>query len=108
MIEWKNPAVEIPDEGRCVASLNYHNKSNWPLSAEIIFGIVEYGHGDNCFSVQTNDCSGCGSSYHAYGDSFFDECHAWAYFRDFNKPDWLAHDPHFDMFKADIDKEKFK
>lgn len=102
MITWKDPNNEQPDVDRCVAAINYHNKRNWPLSAEIVFGIVEK-QGDG-FHVQSADCTGMG----CYGLTFntdwtANEIHAWAYATDFAKPDFLEHDPHFDMFKLKCD-----
>ena len=109
MIDWKNPEKEFPDEGRCIAVITYHNKNNWPLSAEILFGIVEYWinrDGVKGFDCQTWDCTGYGCSYTTYPEQQGELIHAWAYCQEINKPSWMTHDPHFDMHKSAKDIEK--
>ena len=105
MIDWINPDDAFPYEDRCVAALSYHRKNNWPLSAEIIFGIV-LTTADG-FQVQTWDCTGEGNyGWYYCPKSSENDIQAWCYASEFTKPDFLQHDPHFDMLKHTKDKTR--
>lgn len=101
MITWKDPRNELPEDGCYVAALQYHNKNCWPLSAEIMFGQVESyinEDGKRIARVNTNDFTGGGSycwDFPVFGTASSDEISAWAYAKDFTKPDFLHHDPHW-------------
>lgn len=106
-INWVNPSISFPECGRCVGVITYHTKSNWPLSAQIMFGIVEHVHGKTGFIVQSYDCTGDGCYYESYIDgSFENTIFAWAYSTDFAKPEFMKHDTHFDMLKLNVDRDK--
>lgn len=101
MIEWKNPNKELPPDKAFVACLKYHWKNCWPLSVEIIFGEVESylnEDGVRIVRVNTNDFTGGGSYcwYFHPGETFgSDIIDAWAYSKDFKRPDFLNHEKHW-------------
>lgn len=94
-ITWRNPLVELPEDGELVGVIIYHWKNRWPLSAEIGFGEVESyvdGGGDRRARVNTCDWTGGGSSYWNFSEFInSDVISGWCYANEFKKPDFLRH-----------------
>lgn len=101
MINWKESCKELPPNGSYVAALKYHWKSCWPLSAEIIFGEVESyfdKEGKRVARVNTCDFTGAGGSFWDFpydGMGSCDHIMAWAYAKDFKRPDFIEHNSHW-------------
>ncbi len=99
-IEWKDPKDKIPPDGTYVSILSYHWKKCWPLSAEIIFGVVESyidENGERIARVNTDDFTGKGS--YCWDFDFYNGLEnfisAWTYASDFKRPSFLEHDKHW-------------
>lgn len=100
MINWKDPKVELPEDGQHVAAMQYHWKKCWPLSAGIIFGECESyidEDGIRIASVNTCDFTGQGSSFWNFPNKYYvaDYIVAWAYASDFKRPEFIVHDTHW-------------
>ncbi len=102
MINWKDPTKDLPKDGEYVAAIKYHWKECWPLSAQIMFGEVQsYINEDSKRVARINNCdfTGAGSYcwyfpiYDCGNDS--DTICAWAYAKDFKKPEFINHDAHW-------------
>lgn len=103
-IDWKNPRNELPEDGAYVAALQYHWKECWPLSAEIIFGEVEsYIDEDGIRRARVNTCdfTGGGNMHWDFSSEYLnsDLIAAWAYAKDFKKPDFINHNNHWGKMK---------
>lgn len=100
-IEWKDPNLELPQDGECVAALRYHWKQCWPLSVEIMFGEVEsYQHVDGYRVARVNTCDFTGGGNYHWNfpvNKYFDSDHiaAWAYSKEFKRPEFLIHNTHW-------------
>lgn len=105
-MEWINPIEKLPEDRAHVAALMYHWKECWPLSAEIMFGEVESyvnDDGERIARVNTYDFTGAGGSYWSfpcyglYGGS--DVIRAWCYAKEFKRPAFIEHNPHWGQEK---------
>lgn len=92
-INWKDPKIELPNDGEIIAVMIYHWKENWPQSAEIYFGEVEshyYEEGERNCRVVNCDYIGNGSeAWYFCQYRMGDMIHAWAPASDFKKPQFV-------------------
>lgn len=98
-MKWFNPEEILPEDRENIAVLVYHNKHCWPMSAEIYFGEVEsYTDEDGVRHVRAlnNDfIGGGGVPWYLTSCDCYTMAVAWAYAKDFQRPDFIDHDPHW-------------
>ena len=101
-IEWIDPSKELPPDGAFVACLKYHWKHCWPLSAEIMFGEVEsYINEEQIRIARVNTCDFTGGGGYCWNFSCYgvipssDYISAWAYAKEFKRPEFMTHNPHW-------------
>lgn len=112
-LKWRDPAHRKPESLRTVAILTYGPEKNWPLSAEIHFGIVRKtydreadGSGKHCtcFIVEEMDEAGPTGLYWMYKDGApNNDIAAWTYSNQIGRPCFLPHDTALDIHKKECD-----
>lgn len=97
MINWKNPNVELPENGEYVAVLFYHWKECWPLSVEIRFGEARNwidDEGNKTIVIENDDFSGHLERWE-FGGNTCETPKSWCYAKEFQRPEFLKHDNHW-------------